>query len=231
MRGGIDAKSLIFSENYIMLPLPKLTPSLACLLTLSGRSKYNAACLGLARVICLTALSVMLLGIATAATAQTTVIAPAQQNNEFQQATLLYRGGQFERALASVDAWLKTRPKDARGRFLRGMIFTQQKKIDEAARVYSELTQDFPELPEPYNNLAVIYADQGDLERARGLLESAVRANASFIAAHENLGDIHARLAAASYEKALKLDASNKTAAAKLKAVNDMIPVRTPAGK
>ncbi len=223
MRGGNNAKSLIFSKNYIMLPAPKLTPS-AC-------GKDNTTRLGLARVLCAAVITVTLLGVATAATAQTTVIAPAQQNNDFQQATLLYRGGQYDRALVSIDAWLKTRPKDARGRFLRGMIFTQQKKPDEAARVYSDLTQEFPELPEPYNNLAVIYADQGDLERARSLLESAVRANASFIAAHENLGDIHARLAAASYEKALKLDASNKTAAAKLKAVNDMIPARAPASK
>jgi Flp pilus assembly protein TadD len=169
--------------------------------------------------------------VAPTASAQTTVLAPAQENNDFQEATILYRGGQYDRALARVDAWLKTRPKDARGRFLRGMIFSQQKKTDDAARIYTDLTNDFPELPEPYNNLAVIYADQGDLDRARSLLESAVRANASFTAAHENLGDIHARLAAASYEKALKLDASNKAAAAKLKAVNVMIPTRAPAGQ
>lgn len=177
------------------------------------------------------ALTLLLVAPLTLSYAQTTVVTPAQQNNEFQEATVLYRGGQYDRALASVDAWLKTRPKDARGRFLRGMIFAQQKKFDEAARVYTDLTQDFPELPEPYNNLAVIYADQGDLDRARSLLESAVRANASFTAAHENLGDVHARLAAVSYEKALKLDAANKSAAAKLKAVNDMIPVRAPATK
>jgi Flp pilus assembly protein TadD len=206
-----------------MLPLPKLT--------LSGCRKGNTACLGLTRVICSTAIAIALLGVAIGATAQTTVIPPVQQNNEFQQATLLYRGGQYDRALVSIDTWLKTRPKDARGRFLRGMIFAQQKKLDDAARVYLDLTQEFPELPEPYNNLAVIYAEQGDLDRARSLLESAVRANATFVPAHENLGDIHARLAAASYENALKLDASNKTAAAKLKAVNDMIPVRTPASK
>ena len=108
------------------------------------------------------------------------------------------------------------------------MIFAQQRKIDDATRTYLELTQDYPELPEPYNNLAVIYADQGDYDKARTLLESAVRANAAFTAAHENLGDIHARLAAQSYEKALKLDANNKAAAAKLKAVNDLLPVRDP---
>ena len=166
-----------------------------------------------------------------AALAQTTVLKPAPRNNDFQEASLLYRNGQFERALTHVDAWLKERPQDARGRFLRGMIFTQQKKTDLAVRIYTELTQDFPELPEPYNNLAVIYADQGELERARGLLESAVRANAAFTAAHENLGDIHARLAAAAYEKALKLDASNKSVAAKLKSVNDLIPARASAAK
>lgn len=162
------------------------------------------------------------------ALAQTTVLPTTRENNDFQEASVFYRNGQYDRALQRVDAWLKTRPKDARGRFLRGMIFGQQKKLDEAARVYTDLTQDFPELPEPYNNLAVIYAEQGDLDKARSLLESAIRANAKFTAAHENLGDIHARLAAAAYEQALKLDASNKTVAAKLKAVNDLIPVRAP---
>ncbi len=160
------------------------------------------------------------------AQAQSTVIVPAQPNNDFQEASILYRNGQFDSALVRVEAWLKTRPKDARGRFLRGMIFAQQRKMDDATRIYLELTQDYPELPEPYNNLAVIYADQGDFDKARTLLESAVRANAAFSAAHENLGDIHARLAAQSYEKALKLDANNKAVSAKLKAVNDLLPVR-----
>jgi Flp pilus assembly protein TadD len=201
----IDAKSLKFSEKYIMLPA----------LTRMRRGAYFA-------------LAGSLLLPASAALAQTTVLPPAQQTSDFQEASVLLRNGQYDRALERVDAWLKTRPKDARGRFLRGMILTQQKKLDDAARIYTDLTQDFPELPEPYNNLAVIYAERGDLERARGLLESAVRANARFTAAHENLGDLHTRLAAASYEQALKLDASNKAVAAKLKAVNDLIPARAP---
>ena len=168
---------------------------------------------------------------ATAALAQTKVLTPEVKTNDFQEATLLYRDRQYGPALERVDAWLKARPKDARGRFLRGMILTQQKKIDEAVRVYTELSQDFPELPEPYNNLAVILADRGDYEGARALLESAIRANASFTAAHENLGDVHMRLAAAAYEKAIKLDAGNKTAAAKLRTVSTLIPVQIPNNK
>jgi Flp pilus assembly protein TadD len=159
-----------------------------------------------------------------AAIAQTTPPPAKVQNNDYQEATLLFRQGQLDRAMERADAWLKARPKDARGRFLRGMILTQQKKTDEAIRTYIDLTQDFPELPEPYNNLAVIYAGQGEYDKARVLLETAVRAMPSFAAAHENLGDIYARLAAVSYEKAIKLDAANKTAPAKLKAVNDLLP-------
>ena len=149
---------------------------------------------------------------------------PKVQPSDYQEAAVLFREGRIEQALERVDAWLKARPRDARGRFLRGMILTQQKKTGEAIRTYIDLMQDYPELPEPYNNLAVIYAGQGEYDKARGLLESAVRAMPSFAAAHENLGDIHARLAAASYEKAIKLDAANKTAPAKLKAVNDLLP-------
>lgn len=166
---------------------------------------------------------------AFSALAQTTVLPSSERTSEFQEATKLHREGQQERALERIDAWLKSRPRDARGRFLRAMILTQQKKVDDAARIYAELTQEFPELPEPYNNLAVIYADRGDLDRARGLLESALRANGKFAPAHENLGDIHARLAAASYEQALKLDGGNKALAAKLKAANDLLPMRIPA--
>lgn len=183
----------------------------------------------LSRRIAVLAAATVLMPAAFNTAAQTTVLPSAQQTSDFQEANTLYRNGQYDRALERIDVWLKTRPKDARGRFLRGMILSQQKKTDDAARIYTDLTLDFPELPEPYNNLAVIYADRGDLEKARSLLESAVRANVRFVAAHENLGDIHMRLAAASYDQALKLDAGSKTIAAKLKAVNDLIPVSAAA--
>jgi Flp pilus assembly protein TadD len=165
------------------------------------------------------------------ATAQTTVLPSRDQSSEFQVATKMYRDGQYSLALEHIDAWLKPRPRDARGRFLRGMIFSALKKPDEAARIYTDLTQEFPELPEPYNNLAVIYAERGELERAREFLESAVRANPRFAAAHENLGDIHARLAAASYERALMLNTENKVLAAKLRAANELAPSRAPPAK
>lgn len=144
------------------------------------------------------------------------------QSDDFAQADQLQKQGQLERALERVNAYLSGRPKDARGRFLKGIILTEQKKPSEAIKVFTELTFDYPELPEPYNNLAVIHAAQGDYDQARSALESAIRVHPSYAAAHENLGDIYAQMASQAYDKAAKLDRNNKTAPIKLNLVKEL---------
>jgi hypothetical protein len=69
----------------------------------------------------------------------------------------------------------------------------------------------------------VLYAERGNYEQARLALVTAVQALPTFPAAHENLGDIHAKMAALSYEKAAALDKSNSTAPLKLKMINDLL--------
>ena len=88
---------------------------------------------------------------------------------------------------------------------------------------FRALIEDYPELPEPYNNLAVLYAQRGEYESARVALETAVKAAPDWWVAHENLGDIYARLAAAEYDRAAKLDRHNKTAGAKLALVREIL--------
>ena len=78
-------------------------------------------------------------------------------------------------------------------------------------------------MPEPYNNLAVLYAQKGDYNGARIALETAVTASPDFAVAHENLGDIYARLAAANYDRAAALDKGNKSAPAKLVLVRQLL--------
>jgi uncharacterized protein HemY len=82
---------------------------------------------------------------------------------------------------------------------------------------------EYPELPEPRNNLAVLYAKKGEYGLARDALENAIAAAPDYQLAYENLGDIYARLAAVNYEKAIARDARNKTAPAKLKLVRDVL--------
>ena len=146
----------------------------------------------------------------------------AAQKDELQDATQLVKQGQLDRAMERVDAYLKTRPKDARGRFMKGIILAEQNKPNDAIRVFTELTQEFPELPEPHNNLAVLYASQGQYDKARAALEMAIRTHPSYATAHENLGDIYAKMASQAYDKALQLDKGNTTAQTKLNLIKDL---------
>jgi tetratricopeptide (TPR) repeat protein len=120
----------------------------------------------------------------------------------------LARSGKQVQALARADAYLATNPRDPQMRFIKGVILTNTGKTDDAIAIFTQLTQDYPELPEPYNNLAVLYAAQGQFDKARASLEMAVRTNPSYAVAYENLGDVYARLAAQSYAKAVQLDAN-----------------------
>jgi len=149
--------------------------------------------------------------------------APAiAQSDELQESGQLLKQGQLDRALERVDAYLKTRPKDARGRFLKGLILAEQNKSSDAIKVFTELTQEFPELPEPYNNLAVLYASQGQYDKARASLEMAIRTHPSYATAHENLGDIYAKMASQAYDKALQLDKANTPLQTKLNLIKDL---------
>jgi len=122
----------------------------------------------------------------------------------------------YAAAAKRIDALLETRPREPQARFLKGVLETAQGKDDVAIATFRALTEDYPEIPEPYNNLAVLYAKKGDYNGARLALETALAAAPDFAVAHENLGDIYVRLAAENYERAAKLDPANKTAPAKL---------------
>jgi tetratricopeptide (TPR) repeat protein len=139
-----------------------------------------------------------------------------------QEASQAFRQGSNAVALEKVNAFLAANPKDAQGRFLKGLILTELNRHPDAIKVFSGLTDDYPELPEPYNNLAVLYAAQADYERAKHSLEMAIRTHPSYATAHENLGDIYAKMASQAYDKALQLDKSNTSAQTKLSLIREL---------
>ena len=142
--------------------------------------------------------------------------------NDIQDANKLFQRGQHAQALSKVDAFLANQPKDAQARFLKGLILTEQGHTDESIRIFTALTADYPELPEPYNNLAVLYAGQGQYEKAKVALEMAIRTHPSYSTAHENLGDIYAKMASQAYDRALQLDRSNASSKTKLALIRDL---------
>jgi len=143
--------------------------------------------------------------------------------SELQQVQKLMAAGQWKPALARADAHLAKNPRDAQMRFVRGVILTELKRPDEARDVFRGLTEDFPELPEPYNNLAVLYASEGRLDNARAALEMALVAAPNYGTAYENLGDIYLQMAADAYQRAAKIDPANRQAGAKLTLSRELI--------
>ncbi|MGH8631429.1 MAG: tetratricopeptide repeat protein, partial [Burkholderiales bacterium] len=149
-------------------------------------------------------------------------VSGAVRADDYQDAARLHKQGKHSAALEKAEAVLAANPKDARAQFLKGLILTEQGKPQEAITVFNALTDDYPELPEPYNNLAVLYAAQGQYEQARKALEMAIRTHPSYAIAHENLGDVYAKMASEAYDKALQLDRGNKTAQTKLSLIREL---------
>lgn len=108
-------------------------------------------------------------------------------------------------------------------RFLKGVAQANAGQTEAAIATFVLLTEEYPELPEPYNNLAVIYASQQQLDKARSALEIAVRNNPNYPVAHENLGDIYARLAHDAYARSLKLNGSNRALKLKLDSLTSLL--------
>ncbi len=147
--------------------------------------------------------------------------------DDIQDANLLFKQGHSAQALEKVNTFLASKPKDAQARFLKGLIINEQGNTGEAIKIFTSLTEDYPELPEPYNNLAVLYASQGQYEKAKVALEMAIRTHPSYATAHENLGDIYAKMASQAYDRALQLDKSNTSTQTKLALIRDLFS-KTP---
>jgi tetratricopeptide (TPR) repeat protein len=142
--------------------------------------------------------------------------------DEYGDVNQLMRSGRPAEALAKADQYLAAKPRDPQMRFLRGVILTETGKTNEAIATFTKLTEDYPELPEPYNNLAVLYAGVSQFDKARAALEMAIRTNPSYATAHENLGDVYAKLASQAYSKALQLDSGNTAVQPKLALIREL---------
>lgn len=137
--------------------------------------------------------------------------APVLAATPVEQAQAQLNSGDLQGALSTLNKYLAGAPQDAEARFTRGLVLVKLNKTEDAIKVFADLTRDYPQLPEPYNNLAVLYAQQGDYEKARDALEAALATHPAYATAHENLGDIYAALAGAAYNRAATLDANNQS--------------------
>ena len=135
------------------------------------------------------------------------VQAPAIITDPHLQVEQLMRQDQVAPALEKIQAHLAQRPRDPQMRFWQAVLLTRQGKRDQAMQVYTELTQDFPELAEPHNNLGVLQAANNDIDLAQRSFELALRADPQHALAHENLADVLLRQAQRHYQLAAQAQA------------------------
>jgi len=147
--------------------------------------------------------------------------------DDYAEMSAMLRSGRNAEALSRIDQALAAKPRDPQLRFLKGVAQSQAGRSADAMATFTALTQDHPELPEPYNNLGVLHAARSEFDQARVALETAVRLLPGYSVAHENLGDVYAKLAARSYVRAQQLDARNAGIAPKLTLIQQLFAPRT----
>jgi Tfp pilus assembly protein PilF len=114
-------------------------------------------------------------------------------------------------------------PMDARLRFQYGVLLLDLERDAEALQVFQRMAEDFPELPEPYNNIALLHARAGRFEAARQALETALRNDPGYRAARLNLGDVLLRLALQAWETAAAAEPPDTALQRKLRLARELI--------
>jgi len=161
-------------------------------------------------------------GWAAAQTVSPVPSASAPSSPESAEVQRLIKDGQHTQALKLIDEALAKNPKDPQMRFRRGVALSMLDRKAEALAVFQKLVDDHPDMPAPYNNMAVILGAQGDYEKARQALERAIRTNPAYATAYQNLGDVYAQLASQAYTKALQLDKGDVSVPPKLALLREL---------
>ena len=128
------------------------------------------------------------------------------QTKALQEARELIELGKYEEADSIIIVQLKDKPRDAQWRYLEallkaemGLSLNNEDILDSAVFLFERLSEEFPELPEPYNNLAVLYDKMGEEQKAISSLKLAILNNPDSALAYENLADLYLFLARETY--------------------------------
>ena len=142
--------------------------------------------------------------------------------NKVEEIKHLLKNGKYNHAEILINNFNENNLNDPELLFYKGINETNLGKKNQAIDTFRDLTERFPELPEPFNNLAVLYAEKAQYRLAKEILEQAIKTNPSYLTAHINLGDIYTKMASEAYNKALEIDKSNNIAITKLSMITQL---------
>jgi Flp pilus assembly protein TadD len=150
---------------------------------------------------------------------------PTVQSDPHDQVKKLLRQEKFARAEVLVDKYMAVNPRDPQMRFWKAWITDRKGDKDIALNLYLSLTQDYPEIAEPFNNLAVLYAAKGQFSVAKEALDAALRANPNYADAHENMGDVLIQLAHYSYKRSLQINPAQRGVSRKINTLKPSLEI------
>lgn len=206
------------------LPLP--SPSFATSIAPARRRGHRAVLPGLALAAALAAPAYAQHGPLSLAVPTTPVGGIQSTDPGMSEAQQAANARRYDEAIKGFDRVLAANPRNAQARFQRAWALAQSGREDAAIQAFAEMAQDFPELPEPHNNLALLYAKRGDLKRAEAELLLATEVKPAFAIGYTNLGDVYRRLAEQAYTEALRRNPGDARASAGLRQLS---PVAAPA--
>jgi tetratricopeptide (TPR) repeat protein len=135
--------------------------------------------------------------------------------------------GHHQDVLENVQRYLLQHADDKRALFIQALALQHLERNKEAITSYELLTRRYPDSPEPWNNLAVLYAASGDHNKARDALLSALNTHPSYATAYENLGNIYAKMAVSAYNRALETGNNNEASAIALVNIDQLPKSKT----
>lgn len=135
----------------------------------------------------------------------------------------LLSSGQAPQALVRAQAAVAANPRDPQARFMLGLVSMELGKNAEAMAIFMQLAQQYPELPDPLNNIALLHVRANALPLALEALESALRNDPSHTLARTNLAEVHLMLAVQVWEKLAAEGALSAATAQRLKTVRGQL--------
>ncbi len=128
-----------------------------------------------------------------------------------------------DQAFVLVSEYLKDHPLDPQMRFWQGNLWVKKGEKGLAGEIFLRLTQDYPELSEPYNNLGILQFEAGEYQKAKSSFESALKVQPHYALAMENLADTYLLLSRTTMEQAQALDPQSKSSRNKLELINQLL--------
>jgi Flp pilus assembly protein TadD len=128
------------------------------------------------------------------------VLGSAARADDIAEMRAMAVGGDLIGAIRRAEQTLKVRPRDAQLRFLHGVLLMDAGRDGDALTLFTEMSQEYPELADPYNNIALMQARAGHLDAALAALHDALRAEPGHRSARANLGQVHLMIAVKTWE-------------------------------